>query len=326
MLTTKNIAAHYKEVPSTWIFENYCNLDEILEGQDVKISSVFNPTETKPSMFIFYNSEAGAYRFKCFSTGLGGSGIDLLVHLKGITYTEAAAKLIADYNDYVYKKPSGHFHRKMHVFAKWRVRDHQVRKWNTKDAVYYKQFNIGSDIHEYFCVKPLECYELYQDANDGEPRTMIMRGDYLYGYFTQAGVLYKIYQPMREDAKFIRIKDQIQGWEQRQKNPFLLIGSSMKDIETIFSYKLRIDLIAPNSENELLDGPTIEKLQTQYDRIITCLDIDNAGVKAMKQYRDTYGIEPVYLPLEKDVSDSNKKYGARHVRKTLVPLIDRKLN
>jgi hypothetical protein len=326
MLTTKNIVTHYRDVPSVWIFENYCNLDEDLIGQDVRITSLFNPTELKPSMFIFYNSDAGEYRFKCFSTGLGGSGIDLLVHLKGISYSEAAAKMISDYNTYALKKPGGHLYRRMQHFAKWRVRDFKVRKWNTKDRDYYVQFNIGSAIHERFCVKPLESYELYQAAEDGEPRTMIIRGDYIYGYFTTEGVLYKIYQPMRDDAKFIRIKDHIQGDEQRDGNPFLVIGSSLKDIETIYSFRLRVDLIAPNSENELIDGPTIEKYQNQYDRIVTLLDIDNAGVKAMKAYQEQYGIPYVYLPLEKDVSDSVKKHKPRIVRNLLIPLLDKKLN
>lgn len=277
-------------------------------------------------MFIFYNREAGEYKFKCFSTGIGGTGIDLLVHLFKINYTEAARKLLRDYGEYRRRKPGGHLYRKMHYFAKWQVRDWKARHWNTRDAAFYRQFNISSAIHDRFCVKPLDHYELYQSPEDGEARTMVIRGDQIYGYFTQAGQLYKIYQPFRTDAKFIRVQAHIQGLEQLEGHPFLLIGSSMKDIETLYSFKLKIDLIAPHSENELLNAETITGFKERYQNIITLLDIDAAGVKAMREYSERYGFRPVYLPLEKDVSDSNKVFGPHITRRIAVQLIDKALN
>ena len=41
------------DIPSNWIFENYCNLNEKLYGQSVKILSMFNHKDTVPSMVIY---------------------------------------------------------------------------------------------------------------------------------------------------------------------------------------------------------------------------------------------------------------------------------
>jgi len=55
----------YSELPcSSWIFQYYCNIQEPLIGQKVKIKSVFNPTEKTPSMLIATYGES--YTFKDF--------------------------------------------------------------------------------------------------------------------------------------------------------------------------------------------------------------------------------------------------------------------
>jgi hypothetical protein len=52
MISTKNLVSSIIDVPDHWIFEHYCNLSEKLVGQDVKIKSLFNPTERTPSFSI----------------------------------------------------------------------------------------------------------------------------------------------------------------------------------------------------------------------------------------------------------------------------------
>ena len=71
----------------------------------------------------------------------------------------------------------------------------------------------------------------------------------------------------------------------------------------------------------------VKELNTRYQlRVFTLLDNDEAGIKAMKEYRKRYSLSPILLSLEKDVSDSVKKHGPLYVRDRLVPMIDRKLN
>ena len=41
----------------------------------------------------------------------------------------------------------------------------------------------------------------------------------------------------------------------------------------------------------------------------------------MEKYKRVFDITPVLLPLEKDLSDSVKKYGIEKVRDVLMPLI-----
>lgn len=70
MISTKHIVTSIAEVPSSWVFETYCNLSEKLIGQDVKIRSLFNSRDTVPSMVIFCREDR--YFFKDFSTDKGG--------------------------------------------------------------------------------------------------------------------------------------------------------------------------------------------------------------------------------------------------------------
>ena len=53
-------------VPTNWIFENYCNLNEKLYGQSIKILSMFNHKDSDPSMIIFVPTDNNHYLFKDF--------------------------------------------------------------------------------------------------------------------------------------------------------------------------------------------------------------------------------------------------------------------
>ena len=65
IISTKN-AMQYKDVPTTWIFEHYLNLTEQLDGQQIKIKSVFK-TEKTPSMIVYMDAFTMTYKFKDFS-------------------------------------------------------------------------------------------------------------------------------------------------------------------------------------------------------------------------------------------------------------------
>ena len=45
MFSTKNLVLKPADIPSYWVFQYYLNLSERLIGQDIKIKSVFNPSE-----------------------------------------------------------------------------------------------------------------------------------------------------------------------------------------------------------------------------------------------------------------------------------------
>jgi hypothetical protein len=159
-------------------------------------------------------------------------------------------------------------------------------------------------------------------------KELCIKGLYLYGYFKADGTLYKIYQPKTLDKKFIKVTNYLQGMHQCTGEKYLIITSSLKDIMSIKSLKLRdLDIIAPDSENTILKSEVMDDLQNKYKKIIVLFDNDDAGIKAMQAYKEKYPyIETTLLPMSKDVSDSIKDFGAKEVRNRLVPILDKKLS
>lgn len=322
MFTTKNLVHNIKDVPATWIFEKYCKLNEKLEGQDVKIKSLFNTKERTPSMCIYVAKE-GYYIFKDFSTGKGGTAISLVQQLFNLNYREACLKVIETYNDFVLHNNGGYDLGEFKQQSRYKVTSHKVRTWTTQDQYFWTQFNIGSKLLEAHNVKPLESYCMTKDDKE-----LCIKGLYLYGYFKADGSLYKIYQPKTLDKKFIKVSSYIQGMHQCTGEKYLIVTSSLKDIMSIKSLKLaNLDVIAPDSENTMLKQDMMEELRDKYKKIIVMFDNDDAGIKAMQSYKEKYHfIEIALLPMSKDISDSIKDYGAKEVRNRLVPILDKKLS
>jgi 5S rRNA maturation endonuclease (ribonuclease M5) len=320
MFKTKNLVHNIKDVPTSWIFEHFCKLPHKLNGVDVKIKSLFNPKERTASMCIYTDKKD--YKYKDFSTGKGGSAIDLVKDLYQIPFHKACQLIVENYNDYVLHNNGGYDIGEFKQASRYKVTSFKVRGWTTQDQYFWTQFNIGSKLLEAHNVRPLESYCMTKDGNE-----LCIKGLYLYGYFKEDGSPYKIYQPKTLDKKFIKIESYIQGWEQLQQHKNLVITSSLKDIMSIKSLKLHIDVIAPDSENTMLKSDVMEQLKKKYNKIIVLFDNDEAGIKAMEAYKEKYPfIEITVLPMSKDISDSIKDSGAKEVRNRLVPILDKKLS
>jgi len=321
MFKTKNLVHDVKDIPVPWIFQHFCTIKEKLTGQDVKIKSLFNPKERTPSMCIYMDAK-GIYKFKDFSTGKGGSAIDLVKELKQVPFHKACQIIVENYNDFVLHNNGGYDLEDFQRASKYKVTRWKLRSWTTQDQYFWTQFNIGSKLLEAHNVRPLESYCMTKDDKE-----LCIKGLYLYGYFKADGTLYKIYQPKTLDKKFIKVTDYIQGMHQCTGERNLLITSSLKDIMSIKSLKLQIDIIAPDSENTMLKQDIMEELQNKYKKIIVMFDNDEAGIKSMQAYKEKYPfIEIAVLPMSKDVSDSIKDYGAKEVLLRLVPILDKKLH
>jgi len=320
MFMTKNLVHDIKDVPTTWIFEHYCKLKEKLTGQDIKIKSMFNQKERTPSMCIYVH-QSGTYKYKDFSTGKGGSAIDLVKDLTELPYHKAAQQVVENYNDFVLHNNGGYDVQEFKQSSKYRVSSYKQRQWTTQDQYYWTQYNIGTRLLTEYRVVPLVSYTMVKDEKE-----LTIRGNYLYGYFKEDGTLYKIYQPKTLDKKFLKIKDYIQGDEQRQGNKWLIITSSLKDIMSLRSLKLTMDYVAPDSENSMIKRSDIENYLSIYKKVLIMFDNDEAGIKSMIRYKEEYpDLDYILLPMSKDVSDSVKDYGAKEVRNRLVPLINKKL-
>jgi hypothetical protein len=320
MFKIKNLVHDVKDVPASFVFEHFCSLKEKLTGQDVKIKSMFNPKERTPSMCIYVDGQK-VYKFKDFSTGKGGSGIEMVKLLLDLSYHQACKLVVEKYNDYVLHNNGGYDIKEFKQASKYKVTSFKIRKWSTQDQYFWTQFNIGSKLLEEHHVKPLESYCMTKDDNE-----LCIKGLYLYGYFKEDGTLYKIYQPKTLDKKFIKVVSYVQGMEQLHKHPNLVITSSLKDAMSIKSLKLDIDVIAPDSENTMLKEDIMNDLSEKFKNIILLFDNDDAGLESMKKYKEKYPfVKLAVLPMSKDVSDSIKDFGAKEVRNRLVPILDKKI-
>lgn len=321
MFNTKNLVHDIKDVPVSWIFEHFCKLKEKLIGQDVKIKSLFNPTEKTPSMCLFVAKE-GYYIYKDFSTGKGGTAINLVKDLTGLPFHKVAQLIVETYNEYVLHNNGGQDIKEFKKQSRYKVSKHFVRNWTTQDQYFWTQFNIGSKLLDEYHVRPLSNYCMTKDDDE-----LCISGLYIYGYFRKDGTLYKVYQPKTLDRKFIKITDYVQGTEQLGNHPFLLITSSLKDIMSLKSLKLNIDIVAPDSENTMIKKELMEQYIKTYKKIILMFDNDVPGITSMQKYKETYpSLEIAVLPMSKDISDSIKDFGAKEVRNKLVPILDKKLN
>jgi hypothetical protein len=325
MFTTKNLIHNIKEVPVPWVFEHFCKLKEKLSGQDIKIKSVFNPTERTPSMCIYVDGTSSAYKFKDFSTGKGGDHITLVKEITGLGFHKACESVVEAYNDYVLHNNGGYDVKDFKKAAKYSVKSMCFRGWAQHDAKFWTQYHIGSTLLNEYTIRPLEYYTL--EKEEDEIKSLTIHGLYIYGYFKKDGTLYKIYQPKTKDKKFLKIKDYVQGSEQIKGCDYLVITSSLKDIMSLRSLKLQnIDFIAPDSENSIIKKELMELYIKTYKKIVLLFDNDDAGIKAMKRYQELHpSLEALVLPMSKDPSDSIRDFGLKEVRNRLVPLLNKKI-
>lgn len=321
MFKTKNLVHDIKDVPVPFIFEHFCKLPEKLGGQDIKIKSLFNSKERTPSMCIYFDAKRASYRYKDFSTGKGGSGIDLVKDSTGLSYHKSCELIVEKYNDYVLHNNGGYDIQEFKQQSRYKVTKVVYRSWTTKDQYFWTQFNIGSRLLDLYNVRPLESYVMENDEKE-----LSISGNYLYAYEKADGTVYKIYQPKTLDKKFIKVNAFIQGTEQLEGHPFLLITSSLKDIMSIRSLKLHIDIVAPDSENSVIKASQMEEWNERYKKIVVLFDNDEAGIKAMERYKELYPfVEVCVLPMSKDPSDSIKDFGPKETRDRLVPILSKKI-
>lgn len=318
MISSKVLVSSYDDVPDYWMFEHYCNLNEKLIGQDVKIKSVFNPTERTASFCIYRKDEN--YLFKDFSSGRGGSPINLVMDLYGITFPEAVNKVVKDYREFLHTGTTDDM-RTFKKMAKYKIVDFSKRSWTKGDASFWTQFDIDSETLERYNVFPVGDYSMEKQDED-TVKHLSITGPYLYAYTRLDGSIYKMYQPMNPDHKFLKVKNYIQGTDQLKfEKPNLIICSSLKDLMSLSKFGFNAEFVAPDSENTVIPQGAISIYKSKYQNIITLFDNDDAGRKAMSKYESTYGIPSVILPLSKDLSDSVRDHGLVKTREVLYPLL-----
>jgi hypothetical protein len=256
MIRTKNVITGIVDIPREWIFEYYLTLPEMLNGQNVKIKSPFNVSEKNPSFFVYFCKTSHYYKFKDFSTGESGDAVELVKLLRNCkTRSGATKQIIKDYKIHL-SNTNGKVKRESYIpQEQYKVIDFTPRNWNEIDKHFWTPFGITSAILRKYKVQPLKSYTIEKKLPDGKKSTIVLDKALMYGYFTEKGKLYKIYQPYVKNTKFFKVLDYVQGTDQLSKTkPNLVICSSLKDIMGMEALKFKsVDMVAPNSENTLID-------------------------------------------------------------------------
>jgi len=313
MISTKLQALSANDIPSYWVFEHYCKLDTKLVGQDVKITSPFNPGEKNPSFCIYV--KGNRYFFKDFSTDNGGNHLEFLKLMYNCPIEKAVAIMLEDYNAFMLENSD---ERYIKSEGRYEVTSYQERSWTNLDAAYWTQYKIDSNILNHYDVRPLESYVMEKENS----RDITIKHAYIYEYFRSDDELYKIYQPKSKDNKFLKVRSYIQGTDQLKfDKPNLIIASSLKDIMTLSKFGYNAEYVAPDSENTIIPSGSIAMYKDRYKAICTLFDFDEAGIRSADKYKKLYGLEKVILPMSKDISDSVRDHGIDKVHENLFPLL-----
>lgn len=322
MIRTKNVISDISDIPITWVYEFYLGLQP-LNGQDINIKSIFNPNDSRPSMYIFFSVSENKYYWRDFSTGKSGDGVELVRCLTNVdTRGNAAANMIKDYNEYLINNTVNH-REYTKIQIRYKLVDFQTRLWTTDDQKYWTQYKISSKELEHYCVHPLRQFTIQR----GTDRPLIIKKRCLYGYFKKDGTLYKIYQPDDPLHKFFKVCTHIQGFEQLTfKKPFLIWQSSLKDILAFNKLGFKnIECVAPDSENVLLSVDDVNVQKSKYKGICSIFDNDDGGRFALDSVKSVYNIPGFQCPFEKDIADSVKIHGIASTREFVHNLIIKSL-
>jgi len=321
MISTKNFISEHNEIKSGWVFQHYLNLPEVLTGQDLQITSIFNPSERTPSMYIYLDPSCMEYKFKDFSTGKQGSKIDIVQALFNLNYSQTLFKITEDYNAWIMEGGFLEVDPEYKPVSRYKVDYISKREWSSQDSDYWLQYNIGTSMLTEYNVFPIEYYNMVKGSIEGIDK-LVIQNELMYGYYTANGECYKIYQPKQKSYKFIKIDSHLQGLDQlKYDKDYLVICSSLKDAMCLKSFNFGVDVIAPDSENTIIKPYIIENLKSKYKKLLSLLDNDEAGHIAMEKYKTVYNIDPIYLKSEKDLSDAVVKYGFNAVQPKLFTLI-----
>jgi hypothetical protein len=304
-------------VPNEWIFENFLNLPEKLGGQSVSIKSIFNKADTNPSMIIYLHN-SGRYKFNDFSSGISGDGVDLIQKLfKLKTRQDAFNKALE-----LYQSADNNEYEKVDIIkTEKNIVSYEVREWNEYDVKYWTAYKLDSSDLDRYNVKALSSYTFEIKSGDNiELKTF--NNTYSYGFFRKDDSLYKIYNPKNKIAKFIKVKNYIQGHDQlKLKYKWLMICSSLKDAMAFSKLKLPIECIAPDSENTMLSEKQINLYKSKYKIISVLFDNDTAGKKAALKYKEMFDLPIVNFDVEKDLAECIKQHGIKNTKLFIKPLL-----
>lgn len=282
VLTKEDILSKISEED---IFRKYSDFQEV--GK--KFFSPFKKERT-PSCLV--HPISNYLYFKDFSSGKTGNCLSLVMELENCTYQEALVIIKKDFN--IKKDFSSRLISNKEYIPK--ITNIKIRSidWNSKYLEYWEQYGISKETLIKFNIKPISHYWINYDR---------FKVEFGFAYILQDK--FKILQPYDELWKWISNtnKDIVQGIEQLDYPKDIIVTSSLKDVAIIWE-QLKIQAIAPNSENTMLPNWVIEKLKQLNTTI--WFNSDEAGYLGASKYKDDFRIFNHNEELGKDPSDCVK--------------------
>ena len=326
MLSAKHLVTDLSDIPETWIFEYYLQLPEPLNGSDINLRSIFSEKDNNPSFFVFFSSRYKGYRFKDFSSGIGGDAVALvqnIFHLPNIG--QAIQKIKLDYETFLKTNKKAVALTKFNTVSRnYKLVAITTRSWTKTDQDYWGEYHIPLKLLTAHNIQPLEAIR-FENKQSKQP--YLVKGTHMYGYFRKGGVVYKIYRPFNKNAKFLRVKPHLHGADQlTYTKPYLVICSSMKDMLALKVLNFaNIEVVAPESENTMISAKNMAILKTKYKAVCTLFDNDAAGVRAMNTYLEKYNLGFAHIKFEKDLAECLKVHGLKSCRELVQPVLQKAL-
>lgn len=321
------LKTNVRDIPEAWIYRFYAeksgrSIVQPFDGRIIKIRSFVN-RDTEPSLCIYYNEKINRYLWHDHSSGKGGTAIDFVADYLSKTYSTTIDIIMSDYEKFIEEGGNLDEYDNAHIESETTTFKACPRKFTLNDVDFWRQFKISPNTLTKYNVQPLKEYTIFKgDTNVGRFT------NYAFGFYSDKHGLYQIYQPETPKMKYLNTKkDYLIGSDQLKfESNVCIITSGLKDLMALMSVELNVEAVAPKSENTYIKYDAIDFLKSKYKHVITMLDNDEPGIKAMKTYQKIYDIPYIHINLSQDLAKNNQKNVINFLKLHYTHYIDKIIN
>jgi len=288
------------------VYERFLGVS--INTDDFYYSPFRGKPEEYPSLNFFHHKATGELYFKDFGgDGYSGDCIQFVQYYLRLNFYQALEAIQSELQIGNYT----HFR-----INKGKVEEQQFkqivvidRPFVNYDKVYWQSYGIPSKSLKKYHIIPAQ--EVQLNTNKGIYSIFNYYKNPIYAI--HCNQRFKIYRPFEKPKrKWISnlVATDIVGYAELPKNgEIVIISKSAKDVAFLDS--LFFPAICTISENVLPSEKIIQDLKERFTHIVSFLDNDSTGLKAMNKLYERYNIPFIHTPFntKKDISDYRKTYG-----------------
>ena len=273
----------------------------------MKVKSPFR-TDNNPSCTFFYNEKRNLL-LKDWATNETFNCIHVVAKYYGVEYIDAIPIIIREYQINVESIQSN----EQIVQTKNKSIIKVVKQDFTKhDITYLKSFGLTRALCDEYNIFSIKLFFL-----NGILKHHYTPLDPILGYyFGKNGVeeRWKIYFYKRKkpQLRFMCNTNRIAGWIQLPSSgDTLIITKSLKDVVVL--KRMGYAAIAGQSESFVFYQSIIDELKLRFKHIFVLYDNDPTGIEKSTMLCSMFNLYPIFS-IEKDTTDTVKKYGFEHTK------------